>query len=90
MAIMHVALEPTAHAKAKRLGRSLSIKVNLQPEVIAAGSRRGSSGETSSSLRVVGCGEEYEINWPALLLLDPVNPLCSLAYKGKMLTPFRH
>lgn len=77
-AILALSLEPTAIAKAKRLGRDLSIKVTLQPP--AAGSSSSSGG---SSVVLVGCGEEFFINWPPLLLLDPIGPACSLAIKGR-------
>lgn len=76
-ATMALALEPIAIAKAKRLGRDLSIKVTLQPP---AGSNGGSSG--GSSVTLVECGEEFLISWPSLLFLDPISPACILAYKG--------
>jgi len=63
-------------AKAKRLGRDLSIKVTLQPP-------GGSSGSNGSSVRMLSAGEDYVISWPSLLLLDPLSPTCPLAYKGK-------
>jgi hypothetical protein len=76
-AILALSLEPIAIAKAKRLGRDLSVKVTLQPP--AAGSSGSSSG---SSVVLVECGEEFLISWPSLLLLDPIGPACSLAFKG--------
>lgn len=76
-AILALSLEPTAITKAKRLGRDLSIKVTLQPPAA------GSSSSSSSSVVLVGCGEEFFISWPSLLLLDPIGPACSLAFKGR-------
>jgi hypothetical protein len=70
-AILELHLQPVAVAKAKRLGRELSIKVALQP-----------SGSSSSCLKVLEYGEEYAISLPALLLLDPLSPACLLAFKG--------
>jgi hypothetical protein len=74
-----LSLEPTAIAKAKRLGRELSIKVTLQEPAGSSGSNGGSSG---SSIRLVECGEGFAISWPNLLFLDPVSAACRLAYKG--------
>lgn len=71
-----ITLEPFAVAKAKRLGRDLSIKLTLQPP---PGSSGGSNG---SSVRLVGCGEDYVISWPSMVFLDPISPACKLAYKG--------
>lgn len=74
-AICALQLEPVAIAKAKRLGRDLSIKVNLQPSA---------TNSTGSVVRVLECGEDYSISWPSLLFLDPISTACSLAYKGMM------
>jgi hypothetical protein len=75
-ATMAIALEPTAIAKAKRLGRDLSIKVTLQPSAGSNGSSRG------SNVTLIECGEDFLISWPSLLFLDPISPACALAYKG--------
>jgi hypothetical protein len=81
-----IALQPIAIAKAKRLGRDLSIKVTLQPSAGSNGSNGSSSGSTGStagsSVTLVECGEEFLISWPSLLFLDPISPACTLAYKG--------
>lgn len=66
-----VALEPLAVAKAKQLGRDLSIKLQL------------AAGGTASRLQLLEWGEEYHITcWPALHLLAPTSSRCPAAFKG--------
>jgi hypothetical protein len=76
-----ITLQPFAVAKAKRLGRDLSIKLTLQPPPGSSGSN-GSNGSNGSSVRLVACGEDYVITWPSMVFLDPISPACNLAYKG--------
>lgn len=71
VAIVMLSMEPVAVAKAKRLGRELSVKVEL------------SSGGSSGSVQLLDCEEEYIFSWPSMQLLAPLTPSCPVAFKGK-------
>jgi hypothetical protein len=71
VAIVMLSMEPVAVAKAKRLGRELSVKVEL------------SSGGSIGSVHLLDCEEEYIFSWPSMQLLAPLTPSCPVAFKGK-------
>ncbi|WIA19448.1 hypothetical protein OEZ85_004063 [Tetradesmus obliquus] len=72
LALLDLSLAPLAVAKSKRLGRELSIKVNLTPP----------SG--GSLLQLLTWREEYSLAWPALQLLAPTSPRCPVVFKGEL------
>ena len=118
LALLHWQLVPAARAKAKRLGRELSVKVELGgscslllfPSAAGAadtltaasfsaaaaaadgangaGGGRGSSAgggdrEAGGGGGLMTGGEEYAIQLPALVLLDPLTQEeCPVTYKG--------
>eukprot|EP00879_Flechtneria_rotunda_P023840 GHRR01025247.1.p1 GENE.GHRR01025247.1~~GHRR01025247.1.p1 ORF type:complete len:472 (+),score=151.94 GHRR01025247.1:705-2120(+) len=69
LALLNLQVNPVAVAKSKRLGRELSIKVEL------AG---------SSSLGLSEWEEDYVISWPALRFTTPVSPNCQVTIKGEL------
>jgi hypothetical protein len=97
LALLHWQLVPVAHAKAKRLGRDLSVKIELLGScsivlipagppaggTVDAGDRRNAAGRGDSGGDGGGARETYAVQLPSLLLLDPLSSECPVVYKGE-------
>jgi len=87
LALLHWQLVPIAHAKAKRLGRELSVKIELGGSCQVVLCPEEASPSVAAGVRggaVAGGAEEegYVVQLPALVLLDPLAAECPVAYKG--------
>jgi hypothetical protein len=81
LASMALGLDPVATAKSKRLGRELTIKVELN----GSGSPCGPSGVGGPScVTLLESGDTYALSWPSLRLLAPTSSRCPVAFKGEL------
>jgi hypothetical protein len=92
MARLHWQLVPVAHPRAKRLGRDLSVKIELAGNCTItlcgpAGAQHQTQGVPTGARAAAAsaAAETYAVQLPSLVLLDPLSAEGSpVAYKGKL------